>query len=46
MPKEVDDLISHIRSQLPNPDMRITHALSVDIRQESTTSLHIEITNQ
>ena len=46
MPKEVDDLISHIRSQLPNPDMRtLTHALSVDIRQESTTSLHIEITN-
>ena len=27
MPKEVDDLISHIRSQLPNPDMRINSCL-------------------
>ena len=27
MPKELDDLISHIRSQLPNPDMRINSCL-------------------
>ena len=27
MPKELDDLISHIRSQLPNPDMRVNSCL-------------------